>query len=215
MKDILRSLRNENNYSQSAVASYLNISRQMYNKYENGLAEPSLKNIKKLCELYKVSADIFFKNLKMDEDNSCSYELHSPEELCVAEPDIPYDVFNNQNNTKNLLTELINLVPLLQLSEQITLMSRLASIIESEFQISSFEKDVLFIFCGTRLDRIKCLVWEGDGFLLMYKRLQDGKFKWPRTEREAMDITQEQFEWLMKGLTVIPGVREVHPKSVC
>ena len=77
----------------------------------------------------------------------------------------------------------------------------LASIIESEFQISPFEKDVLFIFCGTRLDRIKCLVWEGDGFLLMYKRLQDG--------------TQEQFEWLMKGLTVIPGVREVHPKSVC
>ena len=72
----------------------------------------------------------------------------------------------------------------------------LASIIESEFQISPFEKDVLFIFCGTRLDRIKCLVWEGDGFLLMYKRLQDGKFKWPRTEREAMDITQEQFEWL-------------------
>ena len=53
----------------------------------------------------------------------------------------------------------------------------LASIIESEFQISPFEKDVLFIFCGTRLDRIKCLVWEGDGFLLMYKRLQDGKFK--------------------------------------
>lgn len=132
MKDILRSLRNENNYSQSAVASYLNISRQMYNKYENGLAEPSLKNIKKLCELYKVSADIFFKNLKMDEDNSCSYELHSPEELCVAEPDIPYDVFNNQNNTKNLLTELINLIPLLQLNEQISLMSRLASIIEKQ-----------------------------------------------------------------------------------
>ena len=37
----------------------------------------------------------------------------------------------------------------------------LASIIESEFQISPFEKDVLFIFCGTRLDRIKCLVCEG------------------------------------------------------
>jgi transposase len=90
----------------------------------------------------------------------------------------------------------------------------LASIIESEFQINPFEKDVLFIFCGTRLDRIKCLVWEGDGFLLMYKRLQDGKFKWPRTEREAMNVTQEQFEWLMKGLSVVPGVREVHPRSV-
>ena len=90
----------------------------------------------------------------------------------------------------------------------------LASIVESEFQMSPFEKDVIFIFCGTRLDRIKCLVWEGDGFLLLYKRLQDGKFKWPRTEREAMDITQEQFEWLMKGLCVVPGVREVHPQKV-
>ncbi|MCR4899486.1 MAG: helix-turn-helix transcriptional regulator, partial [Treponema sp.] len=40
MKDILRSLRIENNYSQSAVASYLDISRQMYNKYEMGNAEP-------------------------------------------------------------------------------------------------------------------------------------------------------------------------------
>ena len=57
MQEILRSLRTENNYSQSAVADYLNISRQMYNKYENGLTEPSLKNIKKLCELYNVSAD--------------------------------------------------------------------------------------------------------------------------------------------------------------
>ena len=132
MKDILRSLRNENNYSQSAVASYLNISRQMYNKYENGLAEPSLKNIKKLCELYKVSADIFFKNLKVDEDNPYSYESHSSEELYVAEPEISYGVNNNQGNTKNLLTELINLIPLLQLNEQISLMSRLASIIEKQ-----------------------------------------------------------------------------------
>ena len=132
MKDILRSLRTENNYSQSAVASYLNISRQMYNKYENGLAEPSLKNIKKLCELYKVSADIFFKNLKVDEDNPYSYESHSSEELYVAEPEISYSVNNNQGNTKNLLTELINLIPLLQLNEQISLMSRLASIIEKQ-----------------------------------------------------------------------------------
>ena len=104
----------------------------MYNKYENGLAEPSLKNIKKLCELYKVSADIFFKNLKVDEDNPYSYESHSSEELYVAEPEISYGVNNNQGNTKNLLTELINLIPLLQLNEQISLMSRLASIIEKQ-----------------------------------------------------------------------------------
>ena len=91
----------------------------------------------------------------------------------------------------------------------------LAAWIQQQFDLNPHRTGAIFLFCGRRNDRIKALVWEGDGFLLMYKRLQDGKFKWPRTEREAMDITQEQFEWLMKGLTVIPGVREVHPKSVC
>ena len=44
MKEILRSLRNKNNYSQSAVAEYLEISRQMYNKYESGTAERRTSN---------------------------------------------------------------------------------------------------------------------------------------------------------------------------
>ena len=29
----------------------------------------------------------------------------------------------------------------------------------------------LFLFCGLRSDRIKALLWEGDGFVLIYKRL--------------------------------------------
>ena len=135
MKDILRSLRIENNYSQSAVASYLDISRQMYNKYEMGNAEPSLKIIKKLCALYKVSADIFLNSVKLSKNVKVSYEQQKDNlsDIYVASPKTVYGTtFANQNNNDNLLAELIKLLPLLQLHEQILLMSRLASIIENE-----------------------------------------------------------------------------------
>ncbi len=39
-------------------------------------------------------------------------------------------------------------------------------------QLDPYEKDILFLFCDRRSDRIKGLVWEGDGFLLLYKRLE-------------------------------------------
>ena len=47
----------------------------------------------------------------------------------------------------------------------------LASIIRFEFKLDPYDKDTLFLFCGRRADRIKGLIWEGDGFLLVYKRL--------------------------------------------
>lgn len=46
----------------------------------------------------------------------------------------------------------------------------------------------LFLFCGKRRDRIKGLLWEEDGFLLLYKRLDNGSFRWPRTETEARQL---------------------------
>ncbi|MCR5437787.1 MAG: helix-turn-helix domain-containing protein [Treponema sp.] len=133
MKEILRSLRNQNNYSQSAVAEYLGVSRQMYNKYEKGTAEPSLKNIKKLCELYKVSADVLL-NIPQKNEKTVSYSSTSDSSSClnVASPAIPYGKSHKQTNSKKILAELINLLPLLHLNEQISLMSRLATIIENQ-----------------------------------------------------------------------------------
>ena len=135
MKEILRTLRNEHNYSQSAVASYLEISRQMYNKYETGSAEPSLKNIKKLCELYKVSADIFLNNLKSDTQKSTRYTYNSSSSsvMEVASPTVHYGKSVEQMNSKKILDDLLTLIPSLTLQEQISLMAHLASIIEDQF----------------------------------------------------------------------------------
>ena len=43
---------------------------------------------------------------------------------------------------------------------------------------------------------------EGDGFLLMYKRLDNGCFQWPRNGAEAKLLTHEQYIWLLQGLSI-------------
>ena len=77
----------------------------------------------------------------------------------------------------------------------------LATIVQGQFQLDPFE-NALFLFCGRRRDRIKGLLWEGNGFLLLYKRLESGTFQWPRTGEEARQLTAQQYRWLMEGLSI-------------
>ena len=90
---------------------------------------------------------------------------------------------------------------------------RLASIIETQSGCKPYVPDTLYLFCCRKNDRIKGLVWEKDGFLLLYKRLEQGRFIWPRNESEVRAITPQQFRWLMEGLTITPAkaVREISP----
>ncbi len=77
----------------------------------------------------------------------------------------------------------------------------LAAIVQQHFKLDLFSNS-LFLFCGRRRDRLKVLLWETDGFLLLYKRLEDGKFNWPRNKQEVRNLTREQYIWLMQGLSV-------------
>ena len=91
----------------------------------------------------------------------------------------------------------------------------LAQIIGTKYDLNPFEKDVLFLFCGVRGDRIKGLIWEGTGFLLLYKRLESGSFSWPKTPQEACSLTRDQYRMLMEGLDPIhPKISEVDPSKV-
>lgn len=79
----------------------------------------------------------------------------------------------------------------------------LARIIRFQFQLDPYDKNTLFLFCGKRTDRIKGLIWEGDGFLLLYKRIENENFRWPRTKEEALEITTDQYQMLMQGLEIV------------
>lgn len=79
----------------------------------------------------------------------------------------------------------------------------LASIVRFHFHLDPYDKDTIFLFCGKKCDRIKALIWEGDGFLLCYKRLGVGAFSWPRSADDVLEINQNQYRMLMQGLEVI------------
>ena len=89
--------------------------------------------------------------------------------------------------------------------------SGLAQIIEGNFKLNPFEANTLFLFCGRRGDRIKALLWEGNGFLLLYKRWENGSISWPRTPNEVADISKHEFRLLLQGLNPVrPRVRDVY-----
>ena len=78
----------------------------------------------------------------------------------------------------------------------------LAALIQTTFNLDPFSNSV-FLFGGRNARIMKALYWEGDGFVLLYKRLENGKFRWPRNEQEVKEITPQQFRWLLEGLAIV------------
>lgn len=83
----------------------------------------------------------------------------------------------------------------------------LAGIVQQQFHLDPFT-NTLFLFCGRRRDRIKALYWEGNGFVLLYKRLENGVFQWSRSEAEARELTPQQYRWLMERLQIHGGITD-------
>ena len=58
----------------------------------------------------------------------------------------------------------------------------------------------VFIFRSKRSDRIKLLFWERNGFWLLYKRLEKGRFKFPNNAASHFELSPDQLSWLLSGL---------------
>ena len=58
----------------------------------------------------------------------------------------------------------------------------------------------LFVFRGRRGDRVKILWWDGDGLCLFAKRLERGRFVWPKATEGTVHLTQAQLSMLLEGI---------------
>ena len=72
----------------------------------------------------------------------------------------------------------------------------LSNIISQTYGMDPFQPGTLFMFCGRKTDRIKALIWEGDGFLLCYKRLEQkaSKFQCPEIRKKSVSLHPSSFD---------------------
>jgi transposase len=61
----------------------------------------------------------------------------------------------------------------------------------------------MFVFINRRRNKLKILVWERNGFIVWYKRLEQQRFHWPRWSGDAvLTLSGEQLHWLLDGYDV-------------
>lgn len=58
----------------------------------------------------------------------------------------------------------------------------------------------VFVFRAKRADRVKMIVWDGSGLVLMWKRLEQGAFRWPPVSDGVMRLTTSQLAALLDGM---------------
>ena len=75
----------------------------------------------------------------------------------------------------------------------------LAAVAERELGLDP-HSGIIVVFRAKRGDRIKVLLWDGSGLVMSYKRLEQGKFAWPRIQDGVMRLSKAQFEALFEGL---------------
>ena len=77
----------------------------------------------------------------------------------------------------------------------------LATLVQDNFKLDP-DGDSIFLFSGWSKDRYKCLYFDGDGFAMLYKRLDNGKLQWPKNENEVRNLSQQELRWLLEGLAI-------------
>ena len=90
MKGTIKKLREQHYYSQSYLATYLEISRQMYIKYEAGEVEPPVRVVVALAKLYDVSYSIIIDDKLCSSKDSVAYKINNHTEKEVASAAVLY-----------------------------------------------------------------------------------------------------------------------------
>ena len=75
----------------------------------------------------------------------------------------------------------------------------MAALVQTRLDADPFSGHA-FVFRGRRGDRIKILWWDGDGLCLFAKRLESGRFVWPRAMDGVIALTPAQLSMLLEGI---------------
>ena len=89
----------------------------------------------------------------------------------------------------------------------------LAALVQTRLAADPFSGHI-FAFRGRRGDRIKLLWWDGDGLCLFAKRLERGRFVWPRATSGVVSLTPAPLSMLLEGIDWRRPVRTAPPRAV-
>lgn len=94
-------------------------------------------------------------------------------------------------------------------------MDGLAALVRESLGSDPFS-GVIYVFRSKRADRLKLLLWDGSGLVLVAKRLELGGFRWPTVGDGVMRLTSVQLSALLEGLdwTRVRAVRVRRPQAV-
>ena len=81
-------------------------------------------------------------------------------------------------------------------------MDGLAALVVAEMALDPMQPN-LFVFINRGRDKIKLLLWERNGFWVLYKRLVKHKFHWPDWfENNELSLTEKQLNFLLQGFNL-------------
>lgn len=84
----------------------------------------------------------------------------------------------------------------------------LAALVQEGFGLDPFSPS-LFVFCNLQRNKLKILLWDHNGFWLLYRRLERGTFQWPTGHEGTVTVSSRELRWLLDGLAL--EQRKAHP----
>jgi transposase len=77
----------------------------------------------------------------------------------------------------------------------------LTLLVQEAFELDPFSP-AAFAFCNRQRDKIKIVFWHGNGFCLLYKRIEKKRFQWPKLSNAIIPLTMRELSWLLDGLSL-------------
>jgi transposase len=65
----------------------------------------------------------------------------------------------------------------------------------------------IFVFSNAQRNRLKLLFWDGSGLWVCAKRLEKGRFHWPKAEGGKVSLSQEELALLLGGIDLLQTQR--------